>query len=172
MKHEQYGLAAYLSAHASGHRSLAELNHWIMPAIQMGQIMFAFDRAGVPLAYWTWANLAEDVERRLMADSYARLHESEWNEGGRLLVLEFAAPFDYVGDIARYVRYWAGTSLGCAHFKFRRGVGNRLAMWSTLNSDRYRVAHEMSARYRLTPPHFAKSHSQWRSQPDRPSTAF
>lgn len=173
MTHEQYGLAAYLCSHAHGRRSVADLNNWIMPAIQMRQIMFAFDRAGAPLAYWTWAYLAHDAEARLIADPNGRLHESEWNEAERLWVMEFVAPFGYVADIICYLRQWAWTSLGHERFRFRRGAGHRSAIWTGISPEGYsRVLAEGSVRFHLSPAHFDISHRHWLARPDRPGTAF
>ncbi|ECX6625118.1 toxin-activating lysine-acyltransferase [Salmonella enterica] len=62
---------------------------WTEFAINHDQIKFLFDGKGMPLAYITWAYIAPDTEERLISDPEFRLHPSEWNEGGRIWVLDF-----------------------------------------------------------------------------------
>ncbi|OEO14107.1 toxin-activating lysine-acyltransferase, partial [Escherichia coli] len=63
--------------------------YWTEYAIQHNQIKFLFDSRGFPLAYITWAYLEADTEARLLRDPEFRLHPSEWNEDGRIWILDF-----------------------------------------------------------------------------------
>ncbi|WP_380180757.1 toxin-activating lysine-acyltransferase [Kalamiella sp. sgz302252] len=65
------------------------LQYWTEYAIQHRQIKFLFDMRGRPLAYVTWAYLAADTEQRLLGDADFRLHLSEWDEDGRIWILDF-----------------------------------------------------------------------------------
>ncbi|HDR8808102.1 TPA: toxin-activating lysine-acyltransferase [Escherichia coli] len=65
------------------------IQYWTEYAIQHNQIKFLFDSRGFPLAYITWAYLEADTEARLLRDPEFRLHPSEWNEDGRIWILDF-----------------------------------------------------------------------------------
>lgn len=65
------------------------IQYWTEHAIQHRQIKFLFDTRGLPVAYVTWAYLAEDTEVRLLNDPEFRLHPSEWNENGNIWILDF-----------------------------------------------------------------------------------
>src|SRR5947208_2508934 len=98
---EQRGLATQLLCRSKGRRdrSFKWFSMWIEPAIAHRQIGFAFDEKGRPIAYWTWALLAEDVAERLRVDPRGLLHESEWNEGDQCWIIDFVAQFGYVRDV-------------------------------------------------------------------------
>lgn len=72
---------------------LIDLRVWLMPAIQHKQIMLFFDSFDNPIGYVTWANLAADVEARLLKDPHFILHESEWDEGGKTWIIDCCFPF-------------------------------------------------------------------------------
>lgn len=59
----------------------------ILPAIQLGQVEFAFDATGAPEALVTWAFLEDSVAAQLEADPWRLMHFSEWNEGTNLWVM-------------------------------------------------------------------------------------
>lgn len=102
---EQLGLVASLMCRSTARQDypLSYLTKWIEPAIAHRQIYYAFGDRGRPLAYWTWALLASEVEHRLMNARHMWLHESEWNEGDRLWILDFVAPHGYVRDIVKHL---------------------------------------------------------------------
>jgi|GEM_PF-4150239 hemolysin-activating ACP:hemolysin acyltransferase len=86
----------------------------ILPAIQLDQIMFAFDQAGLPVGLVSWAYLADDVHNALLVDAWRPLHISEWNEGSNLWIMTLLA------------------KRGSAYFTFRSalrgGLGTRVAI--------------------------------------------
>lgn len=174
IKHEQYGLAAYICARAQVRRDLSNLNQWIMPAILHEQIMFVFDKAGIPIGYWTWAYLASDVEMRLRYDRKAVLHESEWNEGESLWVMELAAYAGYVNDIVAFIVRSANH--GCDVINVRRQKEHkgapRFSRWRRKVLDNYDDRVQNSLVFRLPRSSFAVSHSAWLENSQRPSTAF
>lgn len=76
---------------------------WTEFAIQHGQIKFLFDAKGQPLAYITWAYLAPDTEDRLFNDPKFRLHHSEWNEDGRVWILDFCCKSGFCRKVFDYL---------------------------------------------------------------------
>jgi cytolysin-activating lysine-acyltransferase len=103
---EKRGAVAQLMAQSKGYSGypLASLIEWINPAIYTDQIMIFYDWKGLaPVGYITWAYLAEDVAHRWQNDPEVRLHESEWNEGETLWIMDFVALSGYCEDIAHYV---------------------------------------------------------------------
>lgn len=88
---EQLGFAVSCMLH-NRHYSLypvLTIQQWTEYAIQHQQIKFLFDARGLPLAYITWAYPGPDTEKRLLSDPEFRLHPSEWNEDGRIWILDF-----------------------------------------------------------------------------------
>lgn len=75
---------------------------WLIPAIDHKQILFLFNKIGVPLGYLTWAHLAPDSEQRLLEDSNYLLHTSEWNEGGRTWIIDCCFPS---GDLPKAIKH-------------------------------------------------------------------
>lgn len=89
--YEQLGFAVSCMLHNRNYSlyPVLSLQYWTEFAIQHQQIKFLFDTRGQPLAYVTWAYLAEDTETRLLHESEFRLHPSEWNEADRVWILDF-----------------------------------------------------------------------------------
>lgn len=88
---EQIGFAVSCMLHNRNYSlyPVLSIQLWTEFAIQHNQIKFLFDTRGFPLAYATWAYLETDTEERLLSDPEFRLHPSEWNEGGRIWILDF-----------------------------------------------------------------------------------
>lgn len=78
------------------HFALACVKVWLYPPILMRQVRFFYDYRGQPIGYATWAFLAEDVVDRLKHDPRFMLHDSEWNEGDSVWVMDFVAMPGYV----------------------------------------------------------------------------
>jgi cytolysin-activating lysine-acyltransferase len=101
------GHLAYLMArhHAYREYPLAVMTDWLEVPIALDQVQVFFDAAThAPVGYVTWALLSDDVERRWLNDPSTLLHCSEWNEGDRLWIMDFVAPFGHASDIARHLR--------------------------------------------------------------------
>jgi cytolysin-activating lysine-acyltransferase len=103
---EEIGLAAYLMCQSREYRlfRIACLSIWIEPAIRHRQIMFVFDGERRRIGYFTWALLADDVRRRMGEDASALLHESEWDEGNCLWIMDFVAPMGHARGIIQRMR--------------------------------------------------------------------
>jgi cytolysin-activating lysine-acyltransferase len=83
---------------------IACIYEWIRPAILHRQYHLFNDPGGNVIGYMTWALLAEDSESRLINDPQVLLHLSEWNEGDRLWIMDFAVlngDVKYCVNIAR-----------------------------------------------------------------------
>ena len=92
------GHACALMAASPSHAQLphAYLADIVIPAITHGQLKVWFNEDGVAVGYVIWARLAPDVERRAMQTGQFSLHESEWNEGDTLWILDFLAPLGHL----------------------------------------------------------------------------
>ncbi|WP_170912713.1 toxin-activating lysine-acyltransferase [Xanthomonas axonopodis] len=77
------------------HFALACVKVWLYPPILMKQIRFFYDYRGQPIGYATWAFLSDDVVDRLKNDPRFILHDSEWNEGSNVWVMDFVAISGY-----------------------------------------------------------------------------
>lgn len=103
---EQRGIVAHLMASDPRYRQypMVSLKIWIDPAIFTGQLQIFYDyHSGYPVGYITWAFLAPDVEHRWLNEPTVVLHESEWNEGHALWIMDFFAAPGYCEDIVEYV---------------------------------------------------------------------
>lgn len=109
-----FGLACAVASASPAHRArpLAALRQLLLPALRHGQIKFYFDGAGQPAAYVAWAAVAEDVEPRLLTGRPWQLHESEWNEGGAVWIVDFVARPGFARAVARDLRAQVFASLG------------------------------------------------------------
>lgn len=89
--HEQIGFAVscMLYNHNYSLYPIISIQLWTEFAIQLNQIKFLFDNRGQPLAYITWAYLEQQTEERLLHDKNFRLHPSEWDENGKIWILDF-----------------------------------------------------------------------------------
>lgn len=89
--YEQIGFAVSCMLHNRNYSlyPVLTIQYWTEYAIQHHQIKFLFDSRGFPLAYITWAYLETDTEARLLNDPEFILHPSEWNEDGRIWILDF-----------------------------------------------------------------------------------
>lgn len=89
--YEEIGFAVSCMLHNRNYSlfPVLTIQYWTEYAIQHHQIKFLFDTQGFPLAYITWAYLEADTETRLLNDPEFRLHPSEWNEDGRVWIIDF-----------------------------------------------------------------------------------
>ncbi len=104
---EQIGFAVSCMLHNRNYSlyTVLSIHFWTEFAIQHHQIKFLFDMSGLPLAYITWAYLEEDTEERLLNDPNFRLHSSEWNEGGKIWILDFCCKPGFGGKaIERFIQ--------------------------------------------------------------------
>jgi cytolysin-activating lysine-acyltransferase len=162
---EQLGLVAALMCGSSTYRALpmSYLSQWIAPALAHRFVWFAFAERGRPLAYWTWAFLAPDVEDRLIREPNARLHESEWNEGSNLWIMDFVAPYGYVMDVVRYLQRSFFSQYRVAR-SIRRRTDGSLRSESIWYGASGRAAPPESGgafKYHLPPTAFAASQTEW-----------
>lgn len=70
-------------------------------AIRHKSLKIYYDSDGRVVAFVMWALLAEDVERRILDTGQIYLHESEWNEGENLWIIDFLAPFGHAKYVVR-----------------------------------------------------------------------
>lgn len=102
----QLGIAFSLIMECPNYRMLRviSVHTWLQMPILLKQICFFYDNLGDPIGYVTWAYISEETESRLVADEGFLLHQSEWNEGERLWIIDFAAPNGMVREIISFIR--------------------------------------------------------------------
>ncbi|WP_017346045.1 toxin-activating lysine-acyltransferase [Pantoea sp. A4] len=93
LKHRNYSLYPVLS-----------IQRWTEYAINHHQIKFFFDGHNQPLGYITWAYLEADTELRMLNDEKFNLHPSEWNEGGRIWLLDFCCAPGYSLEVIKKLK--------------------------------------------------------------------
>lgn len=81
------------------------LQLWTLEAINHNQFKVLFDHEENPLGYITWAYFREDTLTRFINDPSFLPHNSEWNEGGALCILDFCCK---PGSARLCMNYFAG----------------------------------------------------------------
>jgi cytolysin-activating lysine-acyltransferase len=119
---EQLGYAAFLLRHSKlhGHLPLAWLNYGVESAIRHRQVLFVFDQHNKRVGYLSWATVQPELSRRLSTSAYVVLHESEWNEGRDLWVIDFVAPFGHGRQIIYQLSKTSNNYFGGAVTAFSR----------------------------------------------------
>jgi hemolysin-activating ACP:hemolysin acyltransferase len=84
-----------------------------------------------PVGYVTWALLAPDVEHRWLHDPQVLLHESEWNEGENLWIMDFLALPGYCEDIVEFIEQnmFAGYSEARSVRRNADGTVRKVSTW-------------------------------------------
>ncbi|MCU6199434.1 toxin-activating lysine-acyltransferase [Citrobacter cronae] len=102
--YEQIGFAVSCMLHNTNYSlyPVLTIQYWTEFAIQHNQIKFLFDTRGFPLAYITWAYIEVDTEIRLINDPEFRLHPSEWNENGRIWIIDFCCKPGFGRQVIEY----------------------------------------------------------------------
>lgn len=102
--YEQIGFAVSCMLHNTNYSlyPVLTIQYWTEFAIQHNQIKFLFDTRGFPLAYITWAYIEVDTEIRLINDPEFRLHPSEWNENGRVWIIDFCCKPGFGRQVIEY----------------------------------------------------------------------
>ncbi|MBZ3269597.1 toxin-activating lysine-acyltransferase [Xanthomonas perforans] len=113
------------------HYALACVKVWLYPPILMRQIRFFYDYRGQPIGYVTWAFLSDDVVDKLKHDPRFILHDSEWNEGCNVWIMDFVAISGYARDLVGKLA--ESEFLDCALVKSARrrtdGTLGRVSNW-------------------------------------------
>jgi hemolysin-activating ACP:hemolysin acyltransferase len=76
----------------------------VLYAIRHKMIKIYYDCDGTVVGYVMWALLAEDVEQRIIDTGQILLHESEWNEGNNLWVIDLLVPYGHIKYVLRDLR--------------------------------------------------------------------
>ncbi len=84
--------------------SLQDFRAMLETAIWQKRVKFYFNDDGQVAGYVVWAWLVEEVEQRVLQHGKFTLHESEWNEGDRLWLVDVLAPFGNFKYILRDLR--------------------------------------------------------------------
>lgn len=121
----------------------------LIPAIMHRQLQIFFDENEAPVAYIVWASVVDEVEARFVTEKKFRLHESEWNEGEILWVIDLAAKTGYFASVKnlltkttfrnvfniRYMRMSQGRMKLREFRKQAGGVGNDLKTGANQTGD-------------------------------------
>ncbi len=103
------GSVVWLWMQSKAHRNapLSVLPTQLMPALQNKQFVLMFDKAGQPIFYlaWAWFDAATEVD--YFRNGQRNLTKNSWNQGDRIWVLDFIAPF---GQSALF-HHWTASEL-------------------------------------------------------------
>jgi cytolysin-activating lysine-acyltransferase len=130
---EKLGTAAMLMGSSREYMlfQIVCLRMWIEPAIRHKQIQFYYDECGKPMGYLAWAMVAPDVADRLVNDPRVVLHESEWNEGDILWIIDFVAPHGRVLEMVSHAKEKLFNAFPECRYVRRDAAGNvrKLSIW-------------------------------------------
>ncbi|MYM24376.1 toxin-activating lysine-acyltransferase [Duganella sp. FT135W] len=120
---EQCGYAAQLMSQNRSHHklNLEYMRQVIEPAIRQRRIKFYFNEDGGIVGYVAWAWLAEEVAERVIAKGTFNLHESEWNEGNQLWIVDLLVPYGSLPYVMRHLRDKQFKDNAALHYLRRRG---------------------------------------------------
>ena len=129
---EPLGFACSLIAHSELHSKfpISYISKVINAAIKHRFIKFYFNSEGNAIGYVIWAYLAPDVEQKVMRTGHWNLHESEWNEGDSLWIVDLLAPYGDIGMILADLRDGVFASANEASYlrlKKDRAIGKQVA---------------------------------------------
>lgn len=131
---ELFGFALQLcSTHP--HRqelSVGRLSALIISAVYHEKIRFFFNREGTPIGYIVWAFPSPEIQNLLFHEPNYVLHESEWDEDGSLLVLDFVAHQDHLFSIFGELRrstFSTYKTVSFVHSNIKTNV-RRLVTWT------------------------------------------
>lgn len=99
------GFACELLSKSPTHATfnIQHIGRILIPAIRHRQLNVLFDQDGKAIAYLVWATLMEDVETRFAEEKEIRLHESEWNEGKSLWIIDLVVIPGYMLAVKKYL---------------------------------------------------------------------
>jgi len=103
---ELFGFALQISSmHARRQEwSVGRLSSLILPAVYHEKIRFFFNHDGMPIGYIVWAFPSPEIQNLLFHEPNYILHESEWDEDGQLLILDFVAQPENIFSILSELR--------------------------------------------------------------------
>ncbi|MCX7207582.1 MAG: toxin-activating lysine-acyltransferase [Proteobacteria bacterium] len=103
---QTYGYAAWLlsSSNITSDIGMRYIHTVVGEAFSHKKIKFYFNDDGMVVGMVIWACLTKDVEKRIIEKRKVDLHKSEWNEGDRLWILDFVAPFGNIKYIIRDIK--------------------------------------------------------------------
>lgn len=118
-----FALSCMLMNHNYSLYHVKTLQLWTQEAINQNQFKILFDHLENPLGYITWAYFRADTFARFVHDPSFLPHNSEWNEGGMLCILDFCCQpgsarlcIDYLKGIAPFkdsdLVVWRGKNSG------------------------------------------------------------
>jgi hemolysin-activating ACP:hemolysin acyltransferase len=121
---ETLGCVSYIEALPGVVRRGRPLDPSILwPAVWHERLRIAFDEEGLPVGYFLWATLAEDVFERLRRTPDAWLHESEWNEGEQPWIVAAVALPEVQADLLFEISRVFENSACIAYLSFSRRSG-------------------------------------------------
>ncbi len=134
---ELFGFALQLcSLHPNRQEwSVGRLSALIISAVYHEKIRFFFNREGNPIGYIIWAFPSPEIQNLIFHEPNYVLHESEWDEDGTLLVLDFVINPQYLFNICSELRrttFFTNETVTFARLDKKTG-GRRLSTWKIKN---------------------------------------
>lgn len=88
------GAITILAMKSQSHKYLftADLEWLVIPAVAQKQFVLFRNNKNEPIAFVTWANIDEEVEKRLISGSL-KLQPKDWNGGNKKYIIDVISPF-------------------------------------------------------------------------------
>ena len=103
--------------------SVASLNLWVRAPVRLGQIAVTLDANGRWEGYVTWAYLTAASAQQMVHMDPPFLHDSDWNEGDQLWIIDVFAQPGAVRRVVRHARSTLSARFNVAHRVLRDGTG-------------------------------------------------
>lgn len=102
---EVLGSITWLSMHSEMHKHapLHTLVTTLLPAIKNRQFILASQHQQ-PIFYLSWANFNAESERRYLDNNPLLMPLADWNNGDRMWILDWVAPFGHTRQITHFLK--------------------------------------------------------------------
>ncbi|XZG71863.1 toxin-activating lysine-acyltransferase [Chitinibacteraceae bacterium HSL-7] len=128
---QSLGHAIYLLTTCRGeNRSVVPMANMLLAAIYHEQYRVFFDRNGSPIAFVTWAFPSIRVQNALAQFPDYVLHESEWDEGGAVWVLDLVVKPGFLRFIVNELRNGIFGECSVVRFAHQKRNTRRIVTWA------------------------------------------
>lgn len=99
------GAISLLAMRSQSHKYLflSDLEWLLLPAVSQKQFRIFRNNKNEPIAFVSWANIDDAVEKRLL-DGSLKLQPKDWNSGSKKYVIDVISPFVAVKEILKELK--------------------------------------------------------------------
>ncbi|CAD1790666.1 MULTISPECIES: toxin-activating lysine-acyltransferase [Xanthomonas] len=100
--------------------SLLNLRAWIIPAIELNQVVIFYDQTGIAVAYFSWAYLDRSESKLFVEDLGAPLTHHQRLEGDEFWITDLVATGNSFSTVKKFIKEEVGASVGVINYKNRK----------------------------------------------------